>query len=545
MTGLISLENKKTLKNEPEVEVFAMSQLQKAGYELTMRSCKNGLLKKHWPSKTKSAKGAGYPDILLHLPEAEKPICVWENKGPAETAQSALKEAQFYIEGLRKALPSEPALPYIAVGYNGAQLCAAIYTNDSKWVSIKVDGVELHNSFPRAQYLSTGVAANGVFTASNGSATVKDLRALLPKLKTLYRNIATLSSGRTPIDFTVAILTLKLIIEQRPDWGAWSEMPRFSPGAATLDHAIGERFETLAKRVLADVDLSFKYADIFAFHEKSDTLEVAFSFLDVLSTIEKGKGYFVRIFDLLDQIPPLTGADFDIFGEVYQAIGDEATKKKLGEFFTGRHIIAGVLPILFARAGFDKSFGSIKGKKIADIACGTGGFLTEILRLVRKLHVPKSDSLKTFAGQAFFGYDIGHANASRARVNMYFAGDGFSTIKGGFDSLSKSAKQIFPSSGFDLIATNPPYGTSNYGRIEEAFLLRALEKLKAGTGWLLIVLPTGILENPRSAKTRFALLNQASITDVISLPKHAFAPYTQQRTAVRSPEAEETLSGRW
>jgi type I restriction enzyme M protein len=275
-----------------------------------------------------------------------------------------------------------------------------------------------------------------------------------------------------------------------------------------------------------------KYGDIFDFHEKSDTLEVAFSFVDVLGTIEKGQGFFLKLFDLLDQLAPLVGADFDIFGEVYQAIGDEATKKKLGEFFTGRHIIAGVLPVLFARAGFDKAFASIKSKRIADLACGTGGFLTEMLRRVRKDHKPSEANLKTFAQNAFFGYDIGHANASRARVNMYFAGDGFSSIEGGFDSLAPSSAASFPKDGFDVIATNPPYGTSNYGRIEEAFLLKALTNLKKGTGWLLIVLPTGVLENPRSAKTRFALLDQAIITDVISLPKHAFAPYTQQRTAI-------------
>nr|GAJ31751.1 hypothetical protein BDOA9_0109330 [Bradyrhizobium sp. DOA9] len=457
---------------------------------------------------------------------------MWENKGPAETAADALAEAQFYIEGLRKSLPNEPALPFIAAGFNGKELRIAIYTNDGKWVPIKVDGQELRDSFPKAEFVQAGIAANGVFTAGNGAANVKDLRALLPKLKTLYRNIATLSSGRTPIDFTVAILTLKLIVEQQPDWGSWSEMPRFSPGAQSVDHAIGERFETLAKRVLSTKELKGKYGDIFDFHEKSDTLEVAFSFVEVLGTIEKGQGFFLKLFDLLDQLPPLAGADFDIFGEVYQAIGDEATKKKLGEFFTGRHIIAGVLPILFSRAGFDKSFSSIRSKKIADLACGTGGFLTEMLRRVRNDHHPSTSNLKAFAQNAFFGYDIGHANASRARVNMYFAGDGFSSIRGGFDSLAGSSATTFPKDGFDIIATNPPYGTSNYGRIEEAFLLKALATLKKGTGWLLIVLPTGVLENPRSAKTRFALLDQAMITDVISLPKHAFAPYTQQRTAI-------------
>ena len=462
----------------------------------------------------------------------QKPICVWENKAPTELAAAALAEAEFYIEGLRKALPNEPALPLIAVGYNGAELKASLYTNDGKWAIVTSDGAELRDAFPKAEYISAGITSEGIFTARNGSATAQDLRTLLPKLKTLYRNIATLASGRTPIDFTVAILTLKLIVEQNPDWGTWSELPRFAPAAKTIDQAIGEKLETFAKRVLTEYSLKTKYADIFEFHEKSDTLEIAFSFSEILETIEKGKNNFVRLFELLDGLPPLTGADFDIFGEVYQAIGDEATKKKLGEFFTGRHIIAGVLPILFSRATFDKSFSTIRNKKVADLACGTGGFLTETLRLVKQLHKLSDATVRSFAQKAFFGYDLGHANASRARVNMYFAGDGFSIIKGGIDSLSTNSLKLFPKGGFDVIETNPPYGTSNYGRIEEAFLLRILESLKPGTGWALVVLPTGILENPRAARIRFDLLNQAIITDVIALPKHAFAPYTQQRTAI-------------
>jgi hypothetical protein len=532
MSPLVSLVPPATPPNEAEAELFAATQLKAAGYDLTMRACRSPLLKKHWPSKAKTAKGAGFPDLLLHLDGMEKPVCVWENKPPTESATKALAEAQFYIEGLRKALPQEPGLPFIAAGYNGVELLIAVFTNEGTWVPLKSNGAELRDVFPCAEYVSVGVSAQGEFTAKNGAATAQDLRGLLPRLKTLYRNIPTLSSGRTPIDFTVALLTLKLVVEQKPDWGTWSEMPRFSPGSASVDHAIGERLEVYAKRILSDHELKRKYGDIFEFHEKSDTLEIAFSFREVMETIPKGRGNFLKLFELLDQLPPLSGADFDIFGEVYQAIGDEATKKKLGEFFTGRHIISGVLPVLFSRSGLDKGFSAIENLKIADPACGTGGFMTEILRLVRSLHSLAPETVKSFAAKAFYGYDIGHANASRARVNMYFAGDGFSKIEGGFDALSDHAKSQFPSGGFDIVATNPPYGTSSYGRLEEAFLLRVLQSLRAGTGWVLIVLPTGVLENPRSSRVRFALLNQAVITDVIALPKHAFAPYTLQRTAV-------------
>jgi len=328
------------------------------------------------------------------------------------------------------------------------------------------------------------------------------------------------------------MLTLRLLVEQHPDWGSWAEQPIFSPGTKSPDHSIRERLVVLAKRVLADRESKKRYGDIFKFHEKSDTSEVAFSFVDVVEQISEDTGHFVKLFELLDALPPLQGANFDIFGEVYQSIGDEATKKALGEFFTGRHIIAGVLPIIFERAQLENSFAKLQQKKIADIACGTGGFLTETLRRTKNVYDLSSKQTGSFACKAFFGYDLGHANASRARVNMYFAGDGFSYIEGGIDALAERPLPNAPKAGFDIIMTNPPYGKSTYGRAEEAFLARVIEQLKKGEGYGLIVLPTGVLENPRSSAARFNLVQNTIITDVIALPKHAFAPYTLQRTAI-------------
>ncbi len=532
MKTLYKFDTKIIFSTEADVETHAISSLKAVGYEVSQRKCKDTKLNKHWPSKTAKGSGVGFPDVLLYLPGNNRPVCVWENKSPSEKAVDALSEAQFYIEGLRKAMPSEPFLPRIAVGYNGKELLVSYFDNDSKWIPIKENGITLQDNFPYAAYLLNGITVNGVFSAINGSASANDLKNVLPKLKTAYRVIPILSSGRAPIDFTIALLTLRMLIELNPEWGTWSEQPRFAAGAKSYDHGVGERLELLAKRILSDSDLNKRYGDIFVFHEKSDTLEVAFNFVDVLSKIEKGSGHFEKIFELIDSLPPLEGADFDIFGEVYQSIGDEATKKALGEFFTGRHIISSIIPILFNRAGYDKSFQSLRSKKFADIACGTGGFLTEALRYSKNVHSLNKQKTASFAKDAFYGYDLGHANASRARVNMYFAGDGFSELKGGFDSLSVNNSKLFPKNGFDAILTNPPYGKSSYGRAEEAFLIKAIDLLKSGTGWGCIVLPTGVLENPRSSPTRFELLKSSVVTDVISLPKHAFAPYTQQKTAI-------------
>ena len=525
---------KKSFSNEAEVEAYASDLLRKAGYVVKFRKTGDALIDKNWPTKQPSKKNnsSGQPDILLAIEKSSLPICVWENKAPPEPAEKGLSEAKSYIEGLREALPHKPGLPRIAAGFNGKELLVSYYDNDGKWLPIICEGIHLQNAFPIAACLENGISSKGIFNAVDGAATEKDLRNILPRLKTLYRKIPVLASGRTPIDFTVALLTLKLLVEQNPEWGSWAEQPRFASGSKSLDHGIAEQFKTLTKRILDDKEMQYKYGDIFEFHEKNDTSEIAFSFIKVLSNIEQGKNNFVKLFELLDGIPPLIHADFDIFGEVYQFIGDEATKKALGEFFTGRHIISAVIPIVFHRAGFDKSYKSIRGKKIADIACGTGGFLTEALRWVRRSHNISEEELKDFAGESFVGYDLGHANASRARVNMYFAGDGFSVIEGGIDSLSEHEQEKLREGSFDLLMTNPPYGKSSYGRAEEAFLLKTLKTIKSGTGWGLIVLPTGVLENPRSKRIRFQLIKEAQITDIISLPKHAFAPYTQQRTGI-------------
>jgi hypothetical protein len=117
---------------------------------------------------------------------------------------------------------------------------------------------------------------------------------------------------------------------------------------------------------------------------------------------------------------------------------------------------------------------------------------------------------------------------------MYFAGDGFSVIQGGVNSLNPDDPKGPHDRKFDYLQTNPPYGSSpsESRLLHEGFLARAVEVLKKSTGWGLIVIPTGTLENPRSSKTRFEFLKNSQVTDVIALPRHAFAPYTMQRTAI-------------
>ncbi len=524
-----------SLNNEPDVEVYANNFLTGLGFFIKNRKTGNKDIDKHWPSKALVGKSPGAPDMLIYANINEYlPFCVWENKGPGETVSAALDDSKFYIEGLHRKKPGQPGLPRLAAGFNGKELRLQYLNHENKWLPVKAGGVEVVDGFPIPQYAANGFSSNGNFNAFVGHATAANLRNILPTLKNIYRGIPALASGRRQIDFTVALLTLRMLCEMLPAWGTWAEQPSLSSGAIDADHALKERFATLLGRVTNDKTLNRKYGDIFTFSEKAvgANAEVAFSFEECLKNIEAGAGFYWQMYLALDTLPPLHGAEFDVFGEVYQAIGDDATKKALGEFFTGRHIISAVVPLLFERAAVN-TFEQLAERTISDIACGTGGFLTETLRYVRKKFQLTEQQTKTFAEKSFFGYDLSQSNASRARVNMYFAGDGFSTITGDVDSLASGILPKQPIKGFDFILANPPYGKSpKYQRLEEAFLQRILGLLKPGEGWGLIVLPTGVLENPRSALIRLNFLRTAKITDVVALPPHAFAPYTKQRTAI-------------
>lgn len=520
-----------------ESDVETLSQIQRfltedRGYRLKTRKTGNVELDSAWPSKTQLKTGPGKPDFFLFVQDDDEyPVCVWENKGTVPGVDSALDEAKAYIEGAHSKLGRRIGLPRIAAGYDGRYLKVAYLAPTGKWLPLRIDGKAIENDFPDSSALLRGVRSDGEIVEPADRLNASDLRAVLSQLKTVYRGVPALASGRRPIDFTIALLTLRMIVERRRYWGTWAEQPSQIADEPTLDARVKERFEQLARRVLQSDELYASYGSIFKFTETDDASnEVAFDFEATLKQIPTGRGYFERLFELVGSLPMLHGADIDIFGEVYQAIGDDSVRRAFGEYFTGRHIIAGIVPAFLNRAGV-VVFDDIADKRIADVACGTGGFLTESLRYAKAQFDLGEEELKSFAQSSFFGYDLSVSNASRARVNMYFAGDGFSVINGGVDSLNPRDPRGARNRQFHFILTNPPYGSSSEHRsIHEAFLDRIVDLLVPG-GWALVVLPVGTLENPRSSQVRLNLLRRASVTDVIALPKHAFAPYTMQRTA--------------
>jgi len=235
------------------------------------------------------------------------------------------------------------------------------------------------------------------------------------------------------------------------------------------------------------------------------------------------------------------GCGFDIYGGIYEVFASPKQKEKLGQYYTRRHI-SKTLAYLTLKDIKDVE----EGFKVCDPACGTGGLLTECYNLLKEnvtkkygeLTKKKSDLLSE---KVFFGYDCVTENVEKAKLNMFFAGDGHTNIRKQ-DSIQYLPKIVEEddSEGFNAIVANPPYGNGslyykdyvtwmNTKRHELVFIERMIKALKYG-GRFGFVVPDGVLENPKWQGFRERLIEQAKIESIISVPVHAFAPYCAQKT---------------
>ena len=261
-----------------------------------------------------------------------------------------------------------------------------------------------------------------------------------------------------------------------------------------------------------------------------------------------------------------------------------------GEFFTPRNAVKMAIRMLDPKPG----------DKCIDVACGTGGFIVVILnymaeqiaRQVRdegltghKAEEQYKHRLK-LASQNIFGTDINPNLVKVARMNMVMNNDGQGGIThlDGLESDPKrwhlpegmlkryqpngkdkeiSIREFFSSElvedSFDIVATNPPFGTkikiegedllSQYQAVswkwdydedrgfwsrstklqskvapEILFIERVVRLLKPGTGRACIVLPNGILGNPDDEYIRQWLLKSCEILALVAMPVELFLP---------------------
>ena len=247
------------------------------------------------------------------------------------------------------------------------------------------------------------------------------------------------------------------------------------------------------------------------------------------------------------------GQDFqDIQGDVYEMLLSEiASAGKNGQFRTPRHIIKLLVELVDPQLGH----------RIADPACGTGGFLLGAYQyMITQLDKEKdkkdpdedgfirssrsallTEDVKEILGKSLNGYDIDQTMVRLGLMNLMMHGIDSPQIDYK-DTLSKSYTE---NAQYKIVFANPPFtGNIDKGDINEElalkttktellFIERIYNMLEMG-GTAGIVVPQGVLFGTGGAfvDARKLMIEKSELKAVIIAPSGVFKPYAGVSTAL-------------
>jgi type I restriction enzyme M protein len=262
-----------------------------------------------------------------------------------------------------------------------------------------------------------------------------------------------------------------------------------------------------------------------------------------------------EIFEVMERDSRENGQAFqDIQGDVYEMLLSEiASAGKNGQFRTPRHIIKLMAELVQPQLGH----------RIADPACGSGGFLLGAYQyIVTQLAIkagtkdlmPDEDGFvrtsvaaaltekaQAILSSSLWGYDIDATMVRLGLMNLMMHGIDEPHIDYK-DTLSKS---FVEESEYDIVMANPPFtGSIDKGDINEnlqlgttktelLFVENIYRLLKKG-GTACVIVPQGVLFGSGGAfKTlRQLLVERCDLKAVITLPSGVFKPYAGVSTAI-------------
>jgi len=280
-------------------------------------------------------------------------------------------------------------------------------------------------------------------------------------------------------------------------------------------------------------------------------------FKDAQLMIQK-PSLLVQAVNMIDDLPLTEG---DVKGDLYEYLLSKLTTAGInGQFRTPRHVIRLMVEMLDPKPT----------ETVADPACGTAGFLVEVMEYLLRTHSsPEGTYQKQVNGHVetihtgdlleahwqhirtgmFHGFDFDATMLRIAAMNLLLHGVDAPDIHYQ-DTLSNNFTERFPTKAadaFDVILANPPFkGSLDFEDVhpsllrkvktkktELLFIALILRLLKNG-GRCAVVVPDGVLFGASKAHQtlRKHLIDDNQLEAVISLPSGVFKPYAGVSTAI-------------
>ena len=254
-----------------------------------------------------------------------------------------------------------------------------------------------------------------------------------------------------------------------------------------------------------------------------------------------------QIINIIDELDLEDYEESHAFGEIYESILKELQSAgSSGEFYTPRAVTDFMAKMINPQIG----------EKVADFACGTGGFLTSWLKELETKVQTVDDREKLLT--SICGIEKKQFPYILCITNMLLHDIDVPKIYHD-NSLLRDVLDYTERDQFDVILMNPPYGGHEKNEVKnhfpsdlassetaDLFMSVIMYRLKKN-GRAAVILPDGFLFGTDNAKVSIKkkLFSEFNLHTVIRMPHSVFAPYTSITTNILFFDRTEPTKETW
>ncbi|WP_249645930.1 MULTISPECIES: N-6 DNA methylase [unclassified Lysinibacillus] len=397
-------------ENEKDVEVVFKNAIEENGWVQDLNFTRDKDIENRYKFKnTLKGTNNAKPDYIFY--DANKNIiALSDSKNSKVGIQASLLDTQNYIDNLN----SDYALNVrLALGFDGKHFKINVLTEEG-WQSAMLDG-DIISSMPSPKFLEFLSKAEYPLTTYNELSEI-NRETLKNFFKRCDEILRTSDLGSSVTDkfielstiiflkvFTLQGLDAQYKVQFMKDQGVWGLVQ-----AGRSDLINGEFLHWLTN----------SYDNLYPVDRQPQLISLRDSKLKEIAKLVDS--YFHR-YEI---------TDFTNFkGDILEFFQSESKDRKIGEFFTPRHLIQLMIFLTNPQVHFTNEKTIKYVDKVYDPTCGTGGFLIEVFKRYKNIIQDSgSDLTELYDTNAINGNELKFKTSLLAKLNMILIGGNPSNI---------------------------------------------------------------------------------------------------------------------